>query len=338
MLRGALIGCGFVSRYHLEAWTKVPGVEIAALCEFDPDRLEATAERAPAARRYADAAAMFDDGPFDFVEICTGPASHRELVELSARHGAHVLCQKPAALVRPDLRAMIEACDDAGVRLMVHENWRFRPWNRALRAEIDAGTVGRPLRLRIAHADTRALRPDGFADQPFLAHMPRLILMEMGCHLIDTARYLVGEIQTVSATTARFGRGHAGEDVATLSLYFAGGALGLLDMTWCAPPDLARPEWALNQTVVEGSAGSLSVQADGSLKFVSLRGKAEVRSVPLPPDDHVYLDGYVAAQTHFIDGLRHGTPHETSGADTLKTMDVVWAAYRAAEDGTTVGL
>jgi predicted dehydrogenase len=233
---------------------------------------------------------------------------------------------------------MIEACDSAGVRFMVHENWRFRPWNRALRAEIDAGTVGRPLRLRIAHADTRALRPDGFADQPFLARMPRLILMEMGCHLIDTARYLVGEIQTVSATTARFGRGHAGEDVATLSLYFAGGALGLLDMTWCAPPDLARPEWALNQTVVEGSTGRLSVQTDGSLRFVGLRGETEVRPVPLPPDDRVYLDGYVAAQTHFIDGLRRGTPHETNGADTLKTMDVVWAAYRAAEGGVTVGL
>jgi predicted dehydrogenase len=337
-LRGALIGCGYVSRFHLEAWARVPGVAITALCETDPARLEEAGARAPGAKRFADAGAMFEEETFDFVDICTRPDSHRELVELAARHGAHVICQKPAALNRPDLRAMIEECVTSGVRLMIHENWRFRPWYRALRAEIDAGTIGHPMRLRIAHRDTRALRPDGFADQPWLAEMPRLILMEMGCHLVDTARYLIGEVQTVSATTARFGQGHPGEDVATLSLYFSGGTLGLLDLSWCAPPDLARPEWALNESVVEGTTGTLRVQADGSLQLISLRGRTERRAVPMPPDADVYLDGYVATQSHFIDGLRTGAEHETRGTDALKTMEVVWAAYRAAEDGATVQL
>jgi predicted dehydrogenase len=337
-LRGALIGCGTVSRYHLEAWPRVPGARIEAVCDVDPDRLAAASARAPGARTFTDPAAMFEDGTYDFVEICTRPDSHRELVELAARHGAHVLCQKPAAILRPELRAMIECCHETGVRLMVHENWRFRPWYRAMRAEIDAGTIGHPLRLRIAHRDTRALRPDGFADQPYLATSRRLILMEMGCHLLDTARYLIGEIQTVHATTARFGPGHTGEDIATLSVYFAGGVLGLLDMSWCAPPDLARPEWALNQTVVEGSAGALRLQTDGSIQFVSLSGKVETRPVPLPPDDQVYVGGFVATQTHFIEGLLNDTPHETSGSDTLKTMEVVWAAYRSAEDDVTVAL
>jgi predicted dehydrogenase len=107
-------------------------------------------------------------------------------------------------------------------------------------------------------------------------------------------------------------------------------------MTWCANPSLARPEWALNETVVEGTSGSLSVQVDGSLRFVSLRGKTEVKPVPMPPDDQVYLQGFLATQTHFIDGLRNDTPHETSGADTLKTMEVIWAAYRSAEEERTL--
>jgi predicted dehydrogenase len=337
-LRGALIGCGSVSRHHLEAWSRVPGALLEAVCDIDPVRAEAAADGRPETKAYHDASAMFEDERFDFVEICTRPDSHRELVELAARHGSHVLCQKPAANVRPDLRAMIDCCDSAGVRLMFHENWRFRPWYRALRAEIDAGTVGRPIRLRISHADTRALRPDGFADQPYLASVPRLILMEMGCHLVDTARYLIGEIQTVHAVTGRFGKGHPGEDLATLAVYFAGGVLGLLDMSWCAAPDLGRPAWALNQTVVEGTAGTIRVQTDGSLQVVSLTGRVEGRPVSVPPDDEVYVGGYLATQTHFIDGLRFGTPHETSGKDTLKTMDVVWAAYRSAEDGTTVAL
>jgi predicted dehydrogenase len=335
-LRGALIGCGFVSQYHLAAWQQVSGARLVGLCDLDAGRLERASELVPGARTYREASALFAGGPLDFVEICTRPESHLELVALAARHKVHVLCQKPAATTAADLRAMIDACETAGVRLMIHENWRFRPWYRALRAEIDSGTIGRPIRLRLSHRDTRALRSDGFVDQPYFHAMPRLILLEMGCHLIDTARYLLGEVATVSATLGRFGAGHLGEDLATISLQFDSGALGLLDLTWCAAPDLARPEWALNESVVEGTEGMLRLRRDGTLERVGLIGAIEPRPVPLPPDDQVYLDGYIATQAHFIEGLRRGIEHETSGSDTLKTMEVVWSAYRSAEDGRRV--
>jgi predicted dehydrogenase len=301
------------------------------------ERLDRAGRTIPQARRYTDPAALFEqEEKLDFVEICTQADSHLELVELAARRGAHVLCQKPAALSRLDFRAMIEACEKSGVRIMIHENWRFRPWYRAMRSEIDAGSIGRPIRLRIAHRDTRALRPDGFVSQPYHACAPRLILMDMGCHLIDTARYLIGEIQTVSATIGHFGQRNVGEDVAMLSVHFAGGALGFFDLSWCAFPDLARPEWALNETVVEGSAGTLRLSADGSLELVSLTGERDRRTVLLAPDDEVYIDGYVATQRHFIHGLLSGEEHETGAADNLRTMEVVWAAYRSADEGRAI--
>jgi len=338
-LRGALVGCGFVSQFHLAAWQRVANARLVALCDLDPERLERAGRMLPDARRYTDPAALFEEEEeLDFVEICTRADTHRELVELAARRGLHILCQKPAALVRPDFRAMIDACLTTGVRLMIHENWRFRPWYRALRAEIDAGSIGRPIRLRIAHHDTRALRPDGYLSQPYQATASRLVLMDMGCHLIDTARFLIGEIQTVSATIGHFGRRNVGEDLAMLSVYFAGGSLGFFDMSWCASPDLARPEWALNETVAEGSEATLRLLSDGSLELVSPSGERERRTVPLPPDDEVYVDGYVATQRHFIQGLLSGDDHETRASDNLRTMEVVWAAYRSAEEGKTIAV
>ena len=334
-LRGALIGCGFVAQHHLAAWALSARARLVAVCDVRPERREWAGSLVPGARPYADAAALLATERPGFVEICTRPDAHLTLVELAARHGAHVLCQKPAAETRAELLAMIAACDRAGVRLMIHENWRFRPWYRALRAELDVGTVGRPIRLRLAHRDTRALRPAGFDDQPYFATMPRLILLEMGPHLVDTARYLLGEVRSVSATLGRFGRGR-GEDVATLSLQFVSGALGLLDMSWCAPAEVARPEWALNPTVVEGTEAALRLRVDGSLDLVRHDGSVELRRVALP--DGVYLDGYRATQDHFLDGLLAGTPHETSGAETLKTMDVLWAGYRSAEEARVVDL
>ncbi len=336
---GALIGCGFVSRFHLDAWPRVADARLVAICDLNPDRLDQAGRRLPDARRYTDPATLFEqEAELDFVEICTQADTHLELIELAARRGLHILCQKPAALVRPDFQAMIEVCRASGVRLMIHENWRFRPWYRAMRAEIESGSIGRPVRLRIAHRDTRALRPDGFLSQPYQATASRLILMDMGCHLIDTARYLIGEVQTVSATTGHFGRRNVGEDIAMLSVYFAGGSLGFFDMSWCANPDIARPEWALNETVAEGSAGTLRLLPDGSLELVTPAGDRERRTVPLPPDEEVYVDGYVATQRHFIRGLRTGAEHETRASDNLRTMDVVWAAYRSAEEGKTIAV
>jgi D-apiose dehydrogenase len=338
-LRGALIGCGFVSRFHLDAWTRVPDARLVALCDLDRKRLEQAALRVHGTHTYTNVVEMLaKEDALDFVEICTQPESHGELVDLAARHGAHILCQKPAALRRSDFTAMIDACESAGVRLMIHENWRFRPWYRALRALIDSGTIGRPIRVRLAHRDTRAVRPGGFINQPYQASMPRMILMDMGCHLVDTARYLMGEIQSVSATIGRFGRDNIGEDVAMLAVSFASGALGWLDFSWCAAPDRARPEWALNETVVEGSDATVRVITDGLLELIRHSGEAERRPVALPADDLVYVDGYAATQRHFIEGLVMNHDHETSASDNLKTMDVVWAAYRSAEEGRTVTL
>lgn len=246
-LQGALIGCGFVSRFHVEGWAKVSQARLAALCDLDRQRLEQAAAKLPGARLYTAAAALFEsEQGLDFVEICRDlhparVASHS--LTWLRRSGVHVLCQKPSAAVRSDLGAMIRACDSSGIRLMFHENRRFRSWYRALRAEISAGTIGRPICLRIAHRDTRALREGGYDDQPYFRTMPRLILLEMGCHLVDTARFLIGEVATVSAALGKFGSHSIGEDVATLSLQFASGCMGLLDMSWCAPADLARAEW-----------------------------------------------------------------------------------------------
>ncbi|MFO0907688.1 MAG: Gfo/Idh/MocA family oxidoreductase [Isosphaeraceae bacterium] len=339
-LRGALVGCGNVARHHLAAWSRVVGAELVALCDVLPDRLDRARSLVPSARTYNVLDTLLDEESLDFLEICTGPEAHLPIIARAARRGVHCLCQKPVTTTRDALIEILLLCDESHVALMVHENWRFRPWNRALRACLETGVVGRPIRLRLSHHDTRALTPDGFREQPFLGSMPQLILMEMGCHLVDTARFLMGEVESVHATTSRFGVGHPGEDVATLSLEFVGGALGLLDMSWCAvsDPRFSRAEWALNATVIEGTEGSLAVTSDGQLVRTGLDGDVRVIPVGLPPVDQVYVDAFRATQQHFIDRLRSGGMHETSGHDTLKTMEVVWAAYRSAGDGTTVAL
>ena len=122
-------------------------------------------------------------------------------------------------------------------------------------------------------------------------------------------------------------------------LYFAGGCLGQLDLSWCAPADLARAEWALNETAVEGTLRTLRPLARRLPGPITPTGQPRASAGrPSGPDDQVYIDGYVATQRHFIEGLLNGTEHETLATDTLRTMEVVWTAYRSAEEGRTLAV
>ena len=89
-----------------------------------------------------------------------------------------------------------------------------------------------------------------------------------------------------------------------LSIQFTSGALGPLDMTWCAPPDHARPEWALNETVIEGTTGIVRVMArrHRSNGPASTAKREQSAGRLAGPTDRVYVDGYRATQEHFIDG------------------------------------
>lgn len=125
-MKGAVIGCGFFAQNQLEAWRDIEGVEIVALCDQNAERLNASATAFDVERCYTDAAQIFDEGGFDFVDIATTVGSHRALVEMAAKAGVHIICQKPFAENMADARAMVEATQAAGKTLMVHENFRWQ--------------------------------------------------------------------------------------------------------------------------------------------------------------------------------------------------------------------
>src|SRR6478752_573734 len=164
-LKGALIGCGFFAINQMHAWNDVEGARIVAICDRDPERLKVVGEQFAIARRYSDAAELFADGGIDFVDIATTVQSHRELVEIAAKHKVPAICQKPFAKTLADAKAMVEACRDAGVPLMVHENFRWQTPIQAVRKALDDGAIGTPFWGRFSFRSGY----DVFSGQPYLA-------------------------------------------------------------------------------------------------------------------------------------------------------------------------
>ncbi len=336
-LRCAVIGCGFFATNQLHAWRDVDGVEIVAICDRDPARLAAMGDRFGIARRYHAADHLFRDGAFDFVDIATTVVSHRALVELAARHGVPVICQKPFASTLADARAMVETCQAAGVPLMVHENFRWQSAIRAVRHAIDAAGIGRVFWGRVSFRSAF----DVFSGQPYLAQGERFIIEDLGIHSLDVARYLFGDVSRLTARTQRINPAIKGEDVATMLLDHDGGAVSVVDCSYATR--LAREPFPETVVEVDGSQGTIRLALDYRLTVTTPDGTTETDVAPplLPWAErpwHNIQESVLAIQRHWADTLRVGAEPETSGRDNLKTLALVEAAYTSAKNGRSVDL
>ena len=192
-LKGLLIGAGFFSRNHLHAWADVDGAEITAICDRDPARAKAAAREFGIAAWHTDAAVL-TAADFDFVDICTTMETHEALVSLAVDAGVPVIVQKPFA---PDIATClrIEAqARENGVRVMLHENFRFQKIFRRLRAILDSGEIGAVTFGRLSWRNDI----DVYTNQPYLLKTERFMIMDVGIHMLDVARFLLGDAHTVS--------------------------------------------------------------------------------------------------------------------------------------------
>ncbi|MER8411131.1 Gfo/Idh/MocA family oxidoreductase [Mesorhizobium sp. M0239] len=336
-LRGALIGCGFFAVNQMHAWRGIAGASIVAICDRDPERLKIVGDQFGIAKRYTDAAELFAGESLDFVDIATTAPSHRPLVEMAAAHRVPVICQKPFAPTLADAKAMVGACAEAGVPLMVHENFRWQSPIQAVRAVLDSGEIGTSFFGRISFRSGY----DVFSGQPYLATGKRFIIEDLGIHILDIARFLLGDVSTITSRTARVNPSIAGEDVATMLLDHKSGATSVVDCSYATK--LATEPFPETLIEIDGSDGTIRLAQGYRLTVTGKNGTVVTDvSPPLLPwasrPWHNIQESVVAIQQHWVDCLAKGIEPATSGADNLKTFALVEAAYTGAASRQPVQL
>ncbi|MBV9246045.1 MAG: Gfo/Idh/MocA family oxidoreductase [Methylobacteriaceae bacterium] len=332
--RVGVIGCGFFAPNHLNSWNEL-GVEIAAVCDLDESKAKAAAERFKAARWFTDAATMLHEARPDFVDIITTMPSHRPLVALCARERLPVIVQKPFAPTYADCVAMVDTCKAAGVALMVHENFRFQAPLRRVREVLDRGVIGTPLWCRISFRTGYDIK----TGQPYLFNEERFIVLDLGIHVLDIARFYLGEADSVFARHQRVDPRVKGEDMATIMLGHKNGATSIVDFTYESrkQPDL----FPQTLVTIEGTKGAIDL-GPGFQLGVTANGKLTVENAASPLRSwtsepwHVAQDSVYHTQAHWLARLSEGREPETSGADNLKTYALAEAAYGSAATGQAV--
>ena len=336
-LRGATIGAGYFSQIQMEAWQRVEGAVITAICDLDRNKAEGMQAMYNIPTSYTDVYQMLDTEKPDFVDIVTRPETRLALVRAAAERSVHVLCQKPLAPTYVDGVALVELSRTLGVRLMVNENWRWQPWYREIRKLLANDTIGEPFyaRFTIRRGDGRGENP--FVNQPYFRDMPRFLLHETIVHFIDTARYLWGEISTVSSWHKRIHPDIAGEDFTLTTLGMANGMTVFIDANRYTSPILAGPARTFGTLHIEGRTGQIQLQNDGSIHVYPIDKPDHVYAYEIPTVGY-FGDCCRATQQHFIDSLRDSTPCETEGESYLKTFRAVFAGYESAQSGKSVRL
>ncbi len=334
-LRFAIFGTGFWAAYQLAAWNQVGGAECVALYNRTRARAEALARRFGVPAVYDDPEALLRDQTLDFVDIIAGVEAHSRLVHLAASHGLPVICQKPMAPSLAEAEQMVDACRRAGTPLFIHENWRWQAPIREVKRILDSGAIGAPFRARIDMISGFPV----FDNQPFLKDLRQFILTDLGSHILDTARCLFGEAQSVACRTRRVHADIQGEDVATVMLEM-GGATVLCEMAYAGTP-LERERFPETFLFVEGPLGSLELGPDYWVRLTTAGGTHARRC---PPPRHAWADpaydvvhaSIVPCNANLLQALRGEGQAETTGEDNLKTVRLVFACYDAARAGQTL--
>ncbi len=339
-----MFGCGFWSKYQLAAWQEVfarqegDGVECVALYNRTRSKAESLAAdfRVPAV--YDDAEKLLRNEKLDFVDIVTDVNTHGQFVRLVAEHGLPMICQKPLAPTLAEAQAMHSACQQANVQLYVHENWRWQQPIRQLKATLDKGNIGTPFRARI---DMLTGFPV-FENQPFLRELEQMILADLGTHILDTARFLFGEAESLHCQTHSIHHGIQGEDVATVVMSMNGGKTTVTCNMAYAGNALERECFPQTLVFIEGSKGSLELMPDYWIHETTVNG---TEKKCLPPVMYPWADpAYAVAHSSIVDchadllrGLRERDYQpETCAEDNLKTLAIVFDAYKSSEMGSTI--
>lgn len=303
----------------------MPDVEIVAACDIDLAKAQASAAKA-----YTSVEQLLDAENIVFVDIATRPDTHLPLVRAAVEHGIPAICQKPVAPTLEDVIEMVKLVQAAGARVMIHENWRWQPWYREAKSRIDRGEIGQPITYNFRHRQRDGLGPEPYKNQPYFRDMPRLLIHETLVHYIDTARFLFGDIEGLSARTRQHNPAIEAEDGAIILLDHESGVTGVINGNRYLNPEVPGP--AMGEAWLEGDESWIRIAANGDL-YLGAELVWQSSTSAGYKGDSVW-----ATQRHFLDCLSWGRPFETGIVEYLPTFAAVEAAYRSAVSKKQVGI
>ena len=324
--RLALLGAGRIGKVHARAIASDSRAQLVAVADAMPEAAQALAASAGCTIRSIDEILNSDD--IDAVVICTPTNTHADLIERFSAKGKAVFCEKPIDLDLERAKTCVNMVEAGKAVIMLGFNRRFDPHFRAVRAAIDAGSIGNVEMITITSRDPGAPPAE-------YIKVSGGIFRDMTIHDFDMARFLLGEeIATVTAQASVLVDPKIGElgdyDSASIILTTASGRQ-------CIISNSRRATYGYDQRIeVHGSLGSVSAENQRPVSIEIANSSGYTRP---PLHDFFmtrYLDAYAAEITAFIDCLEQDKAPSPTAKDGLAALALAEAALRSVKEGRTI--
>ena len=344
-LVGAVVGAGYFSQFHYEAWSRIDAVDLVACCDLEIERAEKVANEHRIGLCFANVQEMLNglaeqNIQLDFIDVVTGPSTHRAIIETILAYrfdhpNLRIICQKPLAPDYDGAVKLVATCAAAEVPLVVHENFRFQPWYREIKKLLEAGVIGSTLHtITLRHRAGDGWGEDAYLNrQAYFRTMPRMLVFETGIHAVDCFRYLLGDITTAFAHMRRLNPVIVGEDTAVGMFQFSGGGIGIYDANRYNECNGDDSRYTFGELLIEFDGGTIRSYLDGRITIQRL-GEAETEHPYQPARRGFAGDCVFAAQQHFAQVMLSGdSAFETEAGAYLSSLAVQEAMYRSAQSG-----
>ena len=338
-IRFGLVGCGRISANHIAA-IEAHGerAELVAVCDVAGDRLEATRAQTGAAAYDSIEGLLAHEPAVDAVILATPSGLHAAQAIACAAAGRHVVTEKPMATRWQDGKAMVHACDSAGVHLFVVKQNRRNPTLQLVKRAMQKHRFGK---VYMVNVNVFWSRPQSYYDSaPWRGtwEFDGGAFMNQASHYVDLLDWLVGPVESVQAYTATLARNIQVEDTGVLSIRWRTGALGSMSVTMLTYPKN-----------LEGSITILGEKGTVRLGGVAVNKIEHWDFQDSDPDDElvesasydttsVYGFGHPLYYDNVISALRGEAEPDTDGREGLHSLELLIATYLSARDGRRVAL
>ena len=337
-IRMGLVGCGRIASNHLMAISQYHDeIKLVAACDVDETALN-RAKHDYSVVGYTNLSEMLANEKLDAVVLCTPSGLHSQQAIIAACHGVNVVTEKPMATRYEDGLAMVDACDEAGVRLFVVKQNRKNATLQLLKRAVSERRFGN---INMVHINVFWTRHQEYYDQGNgwrgTWEYDGGAFMNQASHYVDLLDWLIGPVEAVQAMMCTT-RNIEAEDTGVLNIRWRNGALGSMAVTMLTYPKNFEGSITIlgeNGTVKVGGVAVNEIQA---WDFADTRDyDSEIQSANYETTS-VYGFGHPLYYRNVIDVLRGEAEPETDGRSGLKSLEILTSAYIAARDRATVGL
>ena len=364
-----VVGYGFMGKVHSNAYLKIPYTYqepaayplLISMCGRNEKAVIDTARRFGYQHVCTDWKELIEDPSVQIVDNCTPDSMHAEPSIAAVRAEKHVICEKPLAMTVAEAKEMRDEACNAGVKHMLCHNYRFMPAVRLAKNLIEEGELGRIYQFRGVYLQEVGHEPSEVLENVWYAAGTRSgVLLGIGSHIIDMARFLLGEMEAVAGMVRTFNTSRkdssgktesvTADEVNGALVEFTSGAVGTIESAGVSTGRKNQLSWEIN-----GSKGSLRFDLEDlnhlhvcldKTAVQDVRGFTNIsvtdfshplQSMILPPGHNTGWEyGHVHALNHFIECVaadRDVAPYGATFEDGYRIQVIMDAIVQSSSDG-----